>query len=172
MFVIRLARASDLPAINAIYNHYVLTSTCTYQTVPTTQAERLEWFAEHGPAYPAIVAEDSSDPGIVLAWASLSRFHSRCGFRFTVENSVYVHASYHRQGLATILMKDLIARAAPAGHHAIIAGISADQEASIRLHQKLGFTQVARLKEVGWKFERWLDVVYYELLLHSVSARG
>ena len=165
MFTLRPATVSDLPAINAIYNHYVLTSTCTYQTEPATEAERLEWFAEHGPAYPAIVAEEASRPSVVLAWASLSRFHSRCGFRYTVENSVYVHPDHHRRGLATLLMKDLITRAAAAGHHAIIAGISADQEASVRLHQALGFVEVARLKEVGWKFERWLDVVYYELLL-------
>src|SRR5947207_7256403 len=159
---IRLAARADLSAINAIYNYYVLHSTCTYQTEPSTEAERLAWFEAHGPAHPVTVAERN---GEVIAWASLSRFHPRAAYGQTVENSVYVRPDLHGQGLGKALLLDAIARAKQLGHHTIIAGISADQTPSVALHKSAGFVEVARLREVGYKFDRWLDVIYMQLML-------
>lgn len=160
--IVRLATAADLPAINAIYNHFVLCSTCTYQTEPSTAAEREAWFTAHGPQHPITVAEVD---GEVLAWASLSRFHARAAYSRTVENSVYVRHDCHRRGMGSLLLADSIGRARSLGHHTIIAGIDAEQTASIELHRRHGFIDVARLREVGFKLGRWLDVVYLQRML-------
>jgi phosphinothricin acetyltransferase len=164
---IRLAITDDLPAINAIYNHYVHTSTCTYQTEPDTLADRQAWFEEHQGKHPAIVMEQD---GEVIGWASLSAFRGRCGYRFSVENSVYVHHAHQGQGIGKALVLDLIERAKTLGYHTIVAGISADQTASRALHERLGFQQVAHFREVGFKFERRLDVVFLQLMLEAPTS--
>ena len=159
---IRAATKADLPAINDIYNHYVLHSTATYQEEPESLDGRQAWFDRHGPAHPVTVAELD---GVVVGWASLSPFHPRSAYRRTVENSVYLHPAHHRRGIGRALMLDLIARSKAAGHHTMIAGIDAEQSASLALHAALGFAHVARLNQVGYKFGRWLDVVYMQLML-------
>ena len=159
---IREATAADLGAINEIYVHYVLSSTCTFQIEPTTPDERAAWFADHGPRHPITVAVEGDD---VLGWASLSRFQPRHGYRFTVEDSIYVHPERQRRGIGRALLADLVERGRALGHRCIIAGITADQHASIALHRRLGFEPVAMLRQVGNKFDRWLDVAYLELLL-------
>jgi L-amino acid N-acyltransferase YncA len=103
--------------------------------------------------------------GRVAAWGSLSAYHPRSAYRHTVENSVYVHHDYHRRGLGSMLLEELIMRARKLGHHAIIAGIDSEQAGSVALHAKHGFVKVGHMKQVGLKFGRWLDVVYMELLL-------
>lgn len=165
-FRIRLAAADDLPAINEIYNHYVLSSTCTYQKDPSSDAERAAWFAEHDALHPITVAEgENEDEGTLLGWGCLSPFRGRWGYRHTVENSVYVRPSRHRQGLGRALLADLIERARHLGHHTIIAGISAEQRASVVLHERAGFAMVGQLREVGHKFDTWLDVVFMQRML-------
>lgn len=159
---VRLATADDLAAINEIYNYYVATSTCTYQKDPSTQEERAAWFAAHDPSHPITVAEKS---GHIVGWGSLSDYRTRWGYRFTVENSVYVRHDAHRLGLGRLLLLDLIQRARALGHHTIIAGISAEQTGSIVLHERAGFTVAGRVREVGHKFEVWLDVVFMQLVL-------
>jgi L-amino acid N-acyltransferase len=159
---IRLATAADLADINAIYNHYVLHSTCTYQTEPETGESRAAWFAGHGPAHPITVAENA---GRIVGWGSLSRFHARAAYGRTVENSVYVDPALHRHGIGRAILTDLIGRARRLGHHTIIGGIDAEQSPSIALHAALGFQQVAFLREVGYKFDRWLHVIYMQLVL-------
>lgn len=161
-FTIRPATPADAPAISAIYNHSVLHSTATYQEVPESDADRRAWITTHGPAHPVLVAEID---GQVAGWASLSPFHSRSAFRHTVESSVYIAETFHRRGLARALMLDLITRAHTAGHHVMLAIISADQTASIALHESLGFHHAGHLHEVGRKFNRWLDLVTMELRL-------
>ncbi len=159
---IRSATPGDLPAINDIYNHYVLHSTCTYQMQPSSLHERERWFALHDAQHPAIVG---CEDGVVRAWASLSRFHQREAYARTVESSVYVHHEHHRRGFGKALMQEIIRQARELKHHTIVAGISADQRASVKLHEVLGFTKAAHLKEVGYKFDRWLDVVWMQLML-------
>ena len=159
---IRSATAADLPAINAIYNHYVRHSTCTYQTEPETSDSRAAWFAAHGPSHPIIVAEQNDT---IVGWGSLSRFHPRAAYGRTVENSIYVHEEYQRRGIGGAILADLIARAGKLGHHAIIARIDAEQQPSVALHTRHGFKQVGYLSEVGFKFDRWLHVIYMQLTL-------
>jgi phosphinothricin acetyltransferase len=159
---IALAVPSDLPAINAIYNYYVLNSTATYQEVPETLQSREAWFDRHDLAHPVTVARVGST---MAGWASLSPYHPRSAYRRTVECSVYVESLTHRRGIGRALMEDLITRARSAGHHTIIAGIDAEQAPSLALHDSLGFVRVAHLREVGFKFGRWLDVIYMQLML-------
>lgn len=159
---IRLATQADLPAINEIYNHYVLHSTCTYQEEPSTAAEREVWFLSHGPQHPITVSESENT---IVGWASLSPFHTRSAYRRTVENSVYVRPERQRQGIGMALLTDSVERARSLGHHTIIALIDREQAASVNIHQRLGFEQVAHLKEVGFKLGRWLDVIYLQKLL-------
>ena len=160
--LIRVAHKADLPAINDIYNHYVLHSTCTYQEEPETIEDRHHWFQHHGAEHPIIVAELDEQ---IVGWGSLSPYHTRSAYRHSTENSVYVHHDCHRRGIGSALLADLISRARALEHRAIIAGIDADQTASVALHAKFGFEQVGCLKQVGLKFDRWLDVIYMELVL-------
>ncbi len=161
-FKIRNAGANDLIAINDIYNYYVKNSTCTYQTEPETMKERRAWFDEHDEAHPVIVAAHNDT---VIGWASISKYKKREAYKPTVENSLYIHHEHLYKGIGSALLETLISQARSSGHHSIIAGISSEQGASIRLHEKYGFKKVAHLKEVGYKFDTWLDIVYYQLLL-------
>lgn len=160
--LLRDATEADLPAINAIYNHCVLTSTCTFQVTPATLEEREVWLAGRGPRHPAIVGEEN---GEVIAWGSLQPFNKREAYAATVENSVYVHHDHYRRGLGRLVMEELFRRARATGVHSIIALIAADQEGSIGLHRALGFTHAGHMREVGVKFGRVLDVVYMQLML-------
>ena len=109
-----------------------------------------------------IVAERD---GEIVGWASLSRFHVRAAYGKTVENSLYVHPDHHRQGIGWALLTDLASRARALDYHTIIAGIDAEQTPSVALHVKAGFTHAGHLKQVGFKFNRWLDVIYMQLML-------
>ena len=159
---IRPATRADLPIINDIYNHYVLNSTSTFQTEPDTLEDRTKWFTMHGGPYPVTVAETE---GQVVAWASISRYHHRCAYQYTVEDSIYVREDMHGRGIGKALLTDLIERASTIGHHSIIASISADQPISIALHEKLGFLKVGCMREAGYKFNRWLDIIYMQKML-------
>jgi L-amino acid N-acyltransferase len=159
---IRLAERADLPAINAIYNHFVMHSTCTYDEDLTTEAERDAWFELHRGTYPATVAVIEDE---VIGWASLSSYRTRGAYRFTVENSVYVREDRQRRGIGGELLADLIVRARELELHSIVAGIDSEQEGSILLHEKHGFVTVAHLQQVGYKFRRWLDVVFMQKML-------
>jgi phosphinothricin acetyltransferase len=161
---IRIATRDDVPGILDIYNEAVLNTTATYDYDPATLEQRLLWFDEHArDGYPIFVAQD--DMGRIVGWSSLSRFHNRVGYKFTTENSVYVAAGHRGRGVGKRLMPPLIQGARELGLHAIIAGIDAENPASIRLHAQFDFAKVAHLKRVGFKFNRWLDVIYMERLL-------
>jgi len=163
---VRAAAESDSAVINDIYNHYVRHSTCTYQEEPEALESRKRWLSHHGEKHPVIVAEAN---GQVLGWGSLSPYHARSAYRHTVENSVYVHHQHQRHGIGSLLLEELIACAKRQGHRVIIAGIDADQDGSIKLHAKFHFKKVGHLEQVGFKFGRWLDVVYMELRLEHRS---
>lgn len=162
MPTLRPATAQDLPAINAIYNHYVLHSTCTYQTVPSTAAEREAWFAQHGEKHPVIVAEEQ---GEIIGWSSLSKFHPRQAYENSVEDSIYLHHHWQGKGIGSLLLADLIERARALGHHTMLGGIDADQKGSVALHAKFGFVECAVFKQVGYKQDRWLDVIWMQKML-------
>jgi len=161
--LLRLATEADLPAINEIYNYYVLRSTCTYQTEPETHEARLAWFCDHPPdTYPVIVAELD---GQIAGWGALSKFRDRAAYAPTVEASVYIRHDLHRRGIGRAILIDLIDRARAAGFHSLLGGSSGEQTASIALQESLGFTRVAHFNQVGYKFGQWLDVVFLQLML-------
>jgi L-amino acid N-acyltransferase len=159
---LRDAAEADLPAIRAIFNHWIEHSTASFRTVPDTEEQTHRWFAGRGDEHPVLVVEDA---GEVLGWASLSPHKSTGGYRHTVELSVYLRADARGRGLGRLLLGELLERARAAGHHAVLAGVCTEQAESIRLHEAMGFTKVAHLREVGFKFGRWLDVAYFEKVL-------
>ena len=161
---IRPATRADLPGILEIYNDAVLTTTATYDYDLRTLEHRTQWFEERQrDGYPVFVAVD--DAGRVIGWSALNPFHARIGYRFTSENSVYVAADMRGKGVGKLLLPPLIDGAKTRGLHAIIAVIDADNEASIRLHAAFAFEKVGHFKQTGFKFNRWLDVVYMERLV-------
>jgi len=160
---IRPARFADCDAIMQIYNDAVLNTTATYDLQPQTIDARIKWFHDHeATGMPMFVAEEN---GVVIAWSSLSIFRGKEGYRFTVENSIYIGEPHRGRGLGRRMLAGLIDSARDLGLHSIVAGIDADTEASIRLHASFGFEKVAHLKQVGYKFNRWLDVVFMQLIL-------
>ncbi len=161
---VRPATHADLPDILSIYNEAVLNTTASYDYEPRTLEHRVAWFEAHEKQrLPIFVAVNSESR--VAGWSSLSRYHDRKGYQFTVENSVYVAAPLRGQGIGKLLLPPLIESATALGLRAIIAAIDAENAASIRLHERFGFLEVGCFKQVGFKFGRWLDVVYMEKLL-------
>jgi phosphinothricin acetyltransferase len=164
---IRPACRTDCPGILAIYNDAVLTTTATYDYEPRTLEHREAWFEAHERGrYSMFVAEDPQT-GSILGWSALNPYHDRMGYRFTAENSVYVAADQRGRGLGSRLLEPLIPAAKDRGLRAVIAAIDAANEASIRLHARFGFEKVGLFRQVGFKFDRWLDVVYMERLIES-----
>jgi L-amino acid N-acyltransferase len=164
MIAIRPATEADLPGILEIYNDAVLHTTATYDYEPRTLEHRRQWFEDHQrDNYAVFVAVDET--GRIVGWSALNPYHARPGYRFTTENSVYIAADRRGQGIGKQLLEPLIEAARARGLHAIIAAIDATNEASIRLHARYGFEQVGHFKQVGFKFGRWLDVIYMEKVL-------
>lgn len=164
----RRAVRDDCPAILAIYNDAVLTTTASYDYEPRSLEHRLDWFDAHQREDLAVLVAEEVLPGgerRLLGWSALNRFHDRMGYRFTAENSVYVAAEARGRKVGTALLGPLVEAARARGLHAILAVIDAENEPSIRLHAKFGFERVGLFRQVGFKFGRWLDVAYMERLL-------
>jgi phosphinothricin acetyltransferase len=116
-----------------------------------------------------IVAESR---GRVIGYASLSKFRDKPAYSGTGEDSVYVRGDFQCKGVGTLLLKEILARATKLGYHTVVAGIVPPNEASVRLHERLGFGYVGRFREVGFKFSRWQDVAFYQVFLPVKAARG
>ena len=160
---VREAASTDLPGILAIYNDVIATSTAVYSDRPATLEDRTSWWESRvGLGYPVLVAEDESG---VIGFASFGDFRSWPGYRFSVEHSVHVRADCRGKGVGAALMTPLIARAAALGKHVMIGGVDAQNEGSLRFHERLGFERVAHFREVGFKFGRWLDLVFVQRFL-------
>lgn len=166
---IRPAHVDDAPALLEIYNHYVLHSTCTYQETPDALHERREWIAGRDALHPATVAllDDR-----IVGFGALNVFRGRSAYRRTCENSVYVAHDQQRLGIGSAVLADLLARAEALGYHTVIAGIDAVQSGSVALHRKHGFVEVGRMREVGFKFGRYLDVLFMQRMLRLAAAEA
>ena len=163
MIDVRDAGADDIAALTAIYNDVVATSTAIYRDTPASLDDRREWWASRvAQGYPALVAVED---GELLGFATFGDFRAWPGYRFTVEHSVHVRSDKRGRGIGRTLMRPLIARAAAAGKHVMVAGVDATNDGSIRFHAQLGFERVAHLREVGFKFGRWLDLVLMQRFL-------
>lgn len=159
---VRPAEGRDLPAINEIYNDAVLNSAATFDTEPATLEERRQWLVERSRPYAVFVAERE---GEVVGWASIGPFRAKPAYRFSVEDTVYVREDVRGDGVGSLLLRRLLKAAAENGFHTVIARIAAPNPVSERLHRRLGFRRVGVEREVGYKFERWLDVVVMQKVL-------
>ncbi|WP_068057397.1 GNAT family N-acetyltransferase [Nocardia xishanensis] len=162
--VIRDAREGDLPAILDIHNANIATSTAIWDIDEVGIDERQTWFRTRtAEGMPVLVAEVD---GEVAGYASYGQWRPKVGYRYSVENSVYIADRFQRRGLASALLTELIDRAGQSGRvHAMIAAIESGNTGSIALHERFGFMVVGELPEVGHKFGRWMDLTLMQLRL-------
>ncbi|MBT1443978.1 GNAT family N-acetyltransferase [Shewanella sp. JM162201] len=153
----------DGEAIRAIFNHAIAHTTALYEYQPRDTARIQDWFAQKAGKYPVLGAFDEN--GTLMGFASYGPFRGFPANLYSVEHSVYVHPEHRGKGIADSLMRALIKAATEQGLHMMVGAIDADNGASIALHQKLGFEHSGTLKEVGFKFDRWLDLAFYQLKL-------
>ncbi|MDG6909272.1 MAG: N-acetyltransferase [Nitrososphaerota archaeon] len=158
--VVRPGREGDIPALLEIFNDAVANSTATFDLEPQTLEQRSAWFLSHGGAYPLVVVEAG---GLLVGYATLSPFRDKPAYSKTAESSVYVHRGHRGRGAGRAAMDAVIAKAGELGFHTVVAGIVPPNEASVRLHESLGFVHVGDFREVGFKFGRWQDVSFYQL---------
>lgn len=159
---VRAAQLDDAEAIREIYNVEVTSSTVTFDLVPRSLEMQRAWLTERDGAHAVLVAESF---GTVVGFASLSPYRDRPAYRTTVEDSVYVHRDHQGTGVGYALLDRLVRLATDHGFHAMIGRIVAGHAASIKLHERCGFTQVGLEREIGRKFGKWLDVVTMQKLL-------
>ena len=160
---VRDASEDDVPGILAIYNEVIATSTAVYRDSPATLDDRRQWFdARRAGSYPVLVAVDDSG---ILGFASYGDFRAWPGYRFSVEHTVHIRLDQRGRGVGTQLMQALIQRAIEQGKHVMIGGVDAENESSLRFHERLGFVRTANLRQVGFKFGRWLDLVFVQRIL-------
>jgi L-amino acid N-acyltransferase YncA len=162
---IRTATEEDLPQILDIYNHLIINTTAVYSYKPHTLEMRKAWFDERKENnFPVFVAMIDDK---VVGFSSYGKFRVWPAYKYTVENSVYVHEGYRGKGIAKQLLQVLIDDAKEKNYHAMIAGIDSSNEVSVKLHGQFGFVEVANFKQVGFKFGKWLDLKFMELIFET-----
>jgi L-amino acid N-acyltransferase len=168
MTIVRDATDADMPAVCSLYNALIPTTTIAWSERLETLDERVEWFAgQQARKLPVLVAEDG---GTVVGFTSYGSFRGEGkwpGYRFTVEHTIHVARSQWGNGVGRLLLESLIDRAQQVGLHVMVGAVDGDNHASIRFHERLGFTEVARMPQVGQKFGRWLDLVMVERILSN-----
>ncbi len=167
--IIRDATEQDIASVQAIYAHAVLTGSGTFEYDPPPLEEMLtRWRSVVGHGLPYIVAEID---GAVAGYGACTPFRPRTGYRFTVEDSIYVDARFHRRGIASALLAGLITRCQAAGFRQMVAiiGDSANL-GSVALHRRAGFADAGSFRSVGWKHEAWMDIVFMQRALGAGDA--
>lgn len=167
--MIRSATAHDAVEICEIYNHYVLHTAVTFEEEAVTPQEMTRRIGEVVPKLPWLAWEED---GRVLGYCHAKPWRARSAYRYSVECTVYVHTGLRGRGIGANLYRELITDLQRRGFHAIIGGILVPNDASVALHETLGFEKVAHFRQVGWKFGRWHDVGYWELILRRVEEAG
>ena len=165
---LRLATLDDAEAIAGIYNHEVEHTTATFDLVPRTVEEQQQWLAARSGAFCAVVALDLASDEVV-GFTALSPYKERAAYRTSVEDSVYVRRDAHGRGIGRTLLNHALDLAEDSGFHAVMARIEATGAASRALHAQCGFSLVGIEREIGRKFNRWLDVALMQCLLHERS---
>ncbi|MEB6342300.1 GNAT family N-acetyltransferase [Mammaliicoccus sciuri] len=161
--MIRLANEEDLKDILYIYNDAIKNTTAVYTYDETTLEERHKWFntkVENN--QPVIVYEVD---GQVAGFATYGSFRDWPAYQYTIEHSIYVNPDFRRQGIASKLLLEIIDLAKKNGYKTIVAGIDGDNQGSIDLHKKLGFKYSGKIEKVGYKFDKWLDLDFYQIFL-------
>lgn len=165
MIAIRNARPDDAEAIRAIYNDAVVNTTAVFDYEPRSAEAQAAWLAMKAEQdLPVLVAEENDT---VLGYASYGQFRPWPAFQFTVENAIYIAPNRRGQGIGRLLLGELIAVARAHGLRSMVAGITAENTASLALHEKLGFERTGLIRDSGWKFERWLDLVFLQRMLQT-----
>ncbi len=160
--MLRNVRPDDAPAISEIYNHYVLNSPATFEEVPVSQDEMRQRIIETTRACPWLVSEED---GKLLGYCYGRKWRERAAYRHSVEVSTYLDPSAVGKGRGSALLDAILIELRRRGFHCVMGGVSLPNDASVALLQKFGLRQVAHFKEVGYKFDRWIDVGYWQLLL-------
>ena len=160
--IIRRAAQADLEDIRRIYNHAILRTTATFNTEPKTLEDWEQTYAQQTERYPLLVA---AVDGKVAGWALIRPYGHRQAYEHSVENAIYLDDDYQGRGIGSALLGELIGMARELGFHTVLALIVAGNDASVKLHEKHGYAQVGVLREVGRKFDRWLDIVVMQRML-------
>lgn len=161
--MIRNATIQDAQSIADIYNYYINHTIITFEEVEVNETEIAERIQACQLKYPWLVYEEE---GKVIGYAYAGEWKSRCSYKYSVESSVYLDEKSKGKGVGTALYQALLEQLKELKIHAVIGGISLPNEASVRLHEKFGFEKVAHFKEVGNKFNQWVDVGYWELIVN------
>ena len=160
---IRTTTLSDLPDILYIINHAIETSTSDYRYDTINIVKLEQWYEERKTNNEPVFVAAIDD--IVVGYATYSQFRERIGFQYSVEHSIYCHQDYQGQGIGRLLMNELIIHAKEQKIHTMVACIDSDNTNSIAFHEKQGFVHVGKMKEVGYKFRRYLDMTLMQLML-------
>ena len=160
--MIRKVKPDDTRDIALIYNYYIENSTISFETNPVTMEDMANRIADISGKYPFFVYEES---GKVVGYCYVSSWKKKAAYNKTVESTVYIEKDFQGKGIGRALMNKLINELKERSFHAVIACITVPNPSSVKLHEKLGFRQVSKFKEVGYKFGKWLDVGDWELLL-------
>jgi len=155
MLLFRSATIEDLDAITEIYNEAIIKTVATFDTELKTKEDQKKWFDDHGSKNPILVAEQN---GVMVGWASLSKWSDRCAYSDTAEISLYIKEEHQGKGIGRRLIEAIIKEGEKTGLHTIIARITEGNESSFHLHRSVGFTHIGIMKEVGMKFGKRLDV--------------
>jgi phosphinothricin acetyltransferase len=162
--LVECSHAKHARAILDIFNEAILNSTALYDYQPRPLASMESWFAAKAKGgFPVIGVEDES--GVLVAFGSFGSFRAWPAYKYSVEHSLYVHHEYRGRGLGRVVIEALVAAARGRQMHTMLGGIDASNVASIRLHERVGFQLVGKLPQVGFKFGRWLDLAFYQLML-------
>lgn len=163
--MIRAAERADLPGILAIVNQAIEHTTAHFDTAARTPAQQEQWYDERrGAGLPVLVAAEGER---VLGFGSYGPFRARAAYERTVEHSVYVAEAMRGRGLGRALLGALVEAARGEGRHVMVGGLDASNAASLAFHRAMGFREVGRLPQVGWKFGRWLDLVFVQRILEE-----
>ena len=168
-YPVRSATLEDAPPIATIYNDAVATTVATFDTEPRSLEAQRAWLQQHRAPFTVLVVEDA---GAVVGWASLSPWSDRKAYAGTAEVSVYVAGTHRGRGCGGALMDRLVGASDAAGFHTLIARVAEPNPASRRLHERRGFVSVGVMHEVGWKFDRWVDVRIFQRLLALPRVDG
>ncbi len=165
-FQLKDCTEKQLPEILAIFNEAILNSTALYDYKPRTLDMMYSWYADKQKGnYPVIGAFDQE--GTLLGFMSYGVFRVRPAYKYTIEHSVYVRSDMRGQGIGKVLLKEIIKKAEEQNYHVLIGGIDASNSASIQLHEKEGFVSCGLVKQAGYKFGKWLDLAFYQLILKT-----
>lgn len=164
--MIRDFHTNDIQQLTDIYNYYVLNTIITFDHIPYSKDGYLQKITQIASEFPCIVYEVN---GEIIGYAYASKWRAKPAYNYTVESTVYLNHTGKRNGIGTKLYAKLLKRLTAKNYHSVIGGISLPNDESVKFHEKFGFKKVAHFKEVGLKFDKWIDVAFWQLNLQTPS---